>query len=293
MARPLERLVLRALRLEPGAQPRRQLHLGRPWTASRAWNNAFVRAVFDNWQLSGENAFVSGDWSPIFLARRTTSISPAATAASGSERRCRPVATCGWSAADRGRRHVRQPQRRARQPGAWLNIDAFRQTRRVVGTSAMRHGRCSSCRGSSTGTSRSSRTSRSAADRNAAIPLGDLQPAESHAVQHARQHGTVRCARRSRSTRRSAKRQRRAIRGSCRGRSGSRSSVANRRGPLSWSCLVARRGWIDNVLTGGVSRDPAGFLLAGAIARQASRSSQPSNGPVCCARPIATFVNLR
>ena len=33
----------------------------------RIWNNALVRAVFDNWQISGENAFVSGDWAPIIL----------------------------------------------------------------------------------------------------------------------------------------------------------------------------------------------------------------------------------
>ena len=38
----------------------------------RRWNNAFVRAVFDNWQLSGENAFVSGDWAPIVLGTTDT-----------------------------------------------------------------------------------------------------------------------------------------------------------------------------------------------------------------------------
>jgi hypothetical protein len=36
--------------------------------ASQVWNNALVRAMLDNWQLSGENAFVSGDWAPVFLA---------------------------------------------------------------------------------------------------------------------------------------------------------------------------------------------------------------------------------
>jgi len=35
---------------------------------SRIWDHGLVRAVFDNWQLSGENAFVSGDWIPIILA---------------------------------------------------------------------------------------------------------------------------------------------------------------------------------------------------------------------------------
>ena len=36
--------------------------------ASALWDNMLVRAVLDDWQLSGENAFVSGDWSPVFLA---------------------------------------------------------------------------------------------------------------------------------------------------------------------------------------------------------------------------------
>lgn len=36
--------------------------------ASRLWNAAPIRAVFDNWQLSGENAFVSGDWVPVTLS---------------------------------------------------------------------------------------------------------------------------------------------------------------------------------------------------------------------------------
>jgi hypothetical protein len=34
---------------------------------SRMWNNAAMRLVLDNWQLSGENAFVSGDWMPVIL----------------------------------------------------------------------------------------------------------------------------------------------------------------------------------------------------------------------------------
>src|SRR5687768_2104202 len=31
-------------------------------------NNRLVGAMFDNWQLSGENAFVSGDWAPITIS---------------------------------------------------------------------------------------------------------------------------------------------------------------------------------------------------------------------------------
>ena len=36
--------------------------------ASALWDNVAFRAVFDNWQLSGENAFVSGDWVPINIS---------------------------------------------------------------------------------------------------------------------------------------------------------------------------------------------------------------------------------
>jgi len=36
--------------------------------ASSLWDNGVVRAVFDNWQLSGENALVSGDWAPITMS---------------------------------------------------------------------------------------------------------------------------------------------------------------------------------------------------------------------------------
>jgi hypothetical protein len=35
--------------------------------ASKLADNAVVRFLFDNWQLSGENAFASGDWTPVFM----------------------------------------------------------------------------------------------------------------------------------------------------------------------------------------------------------------------------------
>jgi hypothetical protein len=35
--------------------------------ASTRWDNAFSRVVLDGWQISGENAFVSGDWAPVIL----------------------------------------------------------------------------------------------------------------------------------------------------------------------------------------------------------------------------------
>ena len=35
--------------------------------ASARWDNAFSRFLLDGWQISGENAFVSGDWAPVIL----------------------------------------------------------------------------------------------------------------------------------------------------------------------------------------------------------------------------------
>jgi hypothetical protein len=35
--------------------------------ASRLWNNPVVKLLFDDWQLSGENAFASGDWGNVFM----------------------------------------------------------------------------------------------------------------------------------------------------------------------------------------------------------------------------------
>jgi hypothetical protein len=35
--------------------------------ASKLWDNAVVRFLFDGWQVSGENAWVSGDWAPVVL----------------------------------------------------------------------------------------------------------------------------------------------------------------------------------------------------------------------------------
>ncbi len=36
-------------------------------SVSRFWKNAAARLLLDGWQLSGENAFASGDWAPIIL----------------------------------------------------------------------------------------------------------------------------------------------------------------------------------------------------------------------------------
>jgi hypothetical protein len=36
--------------------------------ASKLWNNAVIRTLFDDWQLSGENAYVSGEWDRVTIA---------------------------------------------------------------------------------------------------------------------------------------------------------------------------------------------------------------------------------
>jgi hypothetical protein len=38
-----------------------------PRASALVGDNRLVRFLFDNWQLSGENAFVSGDWTPVFM----------------------------------------------------------------------------------------------------------------------------------------------------------------------------------------------------------------------------------
>ncbi len=95
-------------------------------SASRLWNSALVRAVLDNWQLSGENAFVSGDWSPVFLTTTDnfdftggdggagTNIAPPN---GGDVRVVRPRIVGDVTAGNRNA----APD----QPGSWLNVDAF------------------------------------------------------------------------------------------------------------------------------------------------------------------------
>jgi hypothetical protein len=36
--------------------------------ASKLWNNPVIKLLFDDWQLSGENAFASGDWGSVSVA---------------------------------------------------------------------------------------------------------------------------------------------------------------------------------------------------------------------------------
>ncbi|HXW08085.1 MAG TPA: carboxypeptidase regulatory-like domain-containing protein [Vicinamibacterales bacterium] len=89
---------------------------------SHVWNNGVVRAVLDNWQLSGENAFVSGDWAPVFLATTdnfdfTGGDGGSGTDVGGGVRTVRPRiigdVTGGNRSATPG------------AAGSWLNWDAF------------------------------------------------------------------------------------------------------------------------------------------------------------------------
>jgi Carboxypeptidase regulatory-like domain len=89
---------------------------------SGAWDNAFTRGLLDGWQLSGENAFVSGDWSPVTLATTDNFDFTGGDGGNGSDvgggvRTVRPVLTGDPIAA--GRNAV------PGQPGSWLNVSAF------------------------------------------------------------------------------------------------------------------------------------------------------------------------
>ena len=51
-------------RAQPDHNASDQLHAGTCRTAA-IWNNALTRGLLDGWQLSGENAFVSGEWARV------------------------------------------------------------------------------------------------------------------------------------------------------------------------------------------------------------------------------------
>jgi len=89
---------------------------------SRLWNSAVARGVLDGWQLSGENAFVSGDWSPVVLATTDNFDFTGGDGGNGSDvgggvRTVRPVITGDPVAAARNA----VPG----QPGSWLDVSAF------------------------------------------------------------------------------------------------------------------------------------------------------------------------
>jgi len=62
--------------------------------ASKLSNHGVVRALFDNWQISGENAVVSGDWDQVILRRLDGADAEqffGSSAEGGRERRFRPI----------------------------------------------------------------------------------------------------------------------------------------------------------------------------------------------------------
>jgi hypothetical protein len=76
--------------------------------ASRVWNSGLVRFLFDNWQISGENAIVSGDWDEVVLRRLDGTDAEnffGSTSEGGRERKFRAVMTglnpCVGDAPDR------------------------------------------------------------------------------------------------------------------------------------------------------------------------------------------------
>ncbi len=85
---------------------------------SSMWNNALIKGIFDNWQLSGENAFVSGDWSPIILATTDTFDFTGGDGGTGTDigggvRTVRPVVNGDLAGGDRNA----TPD----APGSWIN----------------------------------------------------------------------------------------------------------------------------------------------------------------------------
>jgi len=90
--------------------------------ASRMWNTHVVRAFLDNWQLSGENAFVSGDWAPVNLSTTDNFDFTGGDGGNGSDvgggvRTVRPRIVGDFKAGDR------DPTPGG--TGSWLNWAAF------------------------------------------------------------------------------------------------------------------------------------------------------------------------
>jgi hypothetical protein len=88
---------------------------------SQLWSTRAMRLLLDNWQLSGENAFVSGDWAPVILATTDNFDFTGGDGGTGGDvgggvRVVRPVVvgdpTSGGSATPGA-------------PGSWLNVAAF------------------------------------------------------------------------------------------------------------------------------------------------------------------------
>src|SRR6266571_2997714 len=90
--------------------------------ASRLWNNGLVRLLFDDWQLSGENAFASGDWAPVLITTTDNFDFTGGTGGQGQDvgnglRVVRPRIVGSVIPSDRNA----APD----SPGSWLNSGAF------------------------------------------------------------------------------------------------------------------------------------------------------------------------
>ncbi|PYQ23396.1 MAG: hypothetical protein DMF79_03860 [Acidobacteria bacterium] len=90
--------------------------------ASKLWNNGVIRLLFDDWQLSGENAFASGDWAPVLITTTDNFDFTGGTGGAGQDvgnglRVVRPVIVG----------NVVPDNRNAAPdaPGSWLNAAAF------------------------------------------------------------------------------------------------------------------------------------------------------------------------
>jgi len=89
---------------------------------SRLWNNGVVRLLFDDWQLSGENAFASGDWAPVLITTTDNFDFTGGTGGQGQDvgnglRVVRPRIVGNVIPSDRNA----APD----SPGSWLNAGAF------------------------------------------------------------------------------------------------------------------------------------------------------------------------
>ncbi|PYR91413.1 MAG: hypothetical protein DMF84_17400 [Acidobacteria bacterium] len=84
--------------------------------------NAVIRHVFGDWQLSGENAFVSGDWTPVILATTDNFDFTGGDGGNGGDigggvRTVRPNIAGDPASGDRNATPG--------EPGSWFNVSAF------------------------------------------------------------------------------------------------------------------------------------------------------------------------